>query len=87
MVEAKMFKSFAQNEVSDAKSETEILILFDVASCEEIDETAGKVFDAGGTIFSEPAKIQGWMCGFGFADLDGYRWNMLFMDFSKMPQQ
>jgi len=24
---------------------------------------------------------------FGFADLDGHRWNMVFMDFSKLPQQ
>lgn len=87
MIEEEMFKGFAQNAVSDAQAGTEILISFDAESREEIDEMASKVFDAGGTIFGEPSEIQGWMYGCGFADLDGHRWNMLFMDFSQMPQQ
>jgi len=81
-----MFKNITKSEISDTKTGAEILISFDAESRQEIDETARKVFDAGGTIFSEPAEIQGWMYGFGFADLDGHRWNMVFMDFSKLPQ-
>jgi len=80
------FKGFTKSEVSDAKLGAEVLISFDAESREEVDETARKVFDAGGTIFSEPADIQGWMYGFAFADLDGHRWNMVYMDFSKLPQ-
>jgi uncharacterized protein len=80
------FKGFTKSEVSDAKQGAEILISFDAESRDEIDETARKVFDAGGTIFSEPAELQGWMYGFAFADLDGHRWNMVYMDFSKLPQ-
>ena len=80
------FKGFTKSEVSDAKQGAEVLISFDAESREEVDETARKVFDAGGTIFSEPADIQGWMYGFAFADLDGHRWNMVYMDFSKLPQ-
>jgi uncharacterized protein len=80
------FKGFTKSEVADPKSGAEILISFDAESREEVDETAGKVFDAGGTVFSEPAEIQGWMYGFGFTDLDGHRWNMVYMDFSKLPQ-
>jgi uncharacterized protein len=80
------FKGFTKSEISDAKRGTEVLISFDAESREEVDETARKVFDTGGTVFSEPAEIQGWMYGFGFADLDGHRWNMVYMDFSKMPQ-
>ena len=80
------FKSFSKSEISDSAKGAEILISFDAESRAEVDETASRVFDAGGTIFSEPAEIQGWMYGFGFSDLDGHRWNMLFMDFSKMPQ-
>jgi len=79
-------KGFMKAEISDTKAGSEIMISFDAESREEIDETASKVFDAGGTIFSEPAEIQGWMYGFAFADLDGHRWNQLYMDFSKMPQ-
>jgi len=81
------FKTFTKSDVSDAGKGAEILISFDAESRDEVDETARRVFDAGGTIFAEPAEIQGWMYGFGFTDPDNHRWNMLFMDFSKLPQQ
>ncbi len=80
------FKDFTKTGIADTKAGSEVLISFDAESRDEVDETARKVFDAGGTVFSEPAEIQGWMYGFAFADPDGHRWNMLFMDFSKMPQ-
>ncbi|MEP7037263.1 MAG: VOC family protein [Acidobacteriota bacterium] len=79
-------KGYMKNEISDTSAGSEVLISFDAESREEVDEMASKVFDAGGTVFSEPAEIQGWMYGCAFADLDGHRWNMVFMDFSKMPQ-
>lgn len=80
------FKGFTKSEISDARTGAEVLISFDAESREEVDKMAGKVLDAGGTIFGEPGEIQGWMYGFGFADLDGHRWNTVFMDFSKLPQ-
>ncbi|WP_281235272.1 VOC family protein [Flavobacterium gelatinilyticum] len=79
-----LFSGFSQNAVTDTKSSSEILISIDAESREEVDELARKVKEAGGTVFSEPAESQGWMYGFGFADLDGHRWNVLFMDFSKL---
>jgi uncharacterized protein len=79
------FKGFTKHEVSDTNTGSEILISFDAESSEEIDESARKVFEAGGKIFAEPGEIQGWMYGFAFADPDGHRWNQVFMDFSKMP--
>lgn len=79
-------KGFMKNEISDTQAGSEMMISFDAESREEIDEMASKVFDAGGKIFAEPAEIQGWMYGFAFADLDGHRWNQIFMDFSKMPK-
>lgn len=81
------FKGFTKNELADAKQSTEVLFSFGADSREEIDETAQKVWNAGGTIFSEPAEIQGWMYGFAFTDLDGHRWNQVFMDMSKMPKE
>ena len=80
-------KGFMKNEISDTKAGSEIMISFDAESADEVDETARKVFDAGGKIIAEPSEIQGWMYGFAFADLDGHRWNQLFMDFGKMPKQ
>ncbi len=81
------FKGFTKSEISDTKAGSEVLISFDAENREEVDETAKKVWGAGGTVFSEPAEIQGWMYGFAFADLDGHRWNMVFMDFSKLPKE
>ena len=83
---AETFRNFTKSEVSDASKVAEVLISFDAASREEVDETARKVFEAGGAIFSEPAEIQSWIYGCGFADLDGHRWNVLYMDSSKMPK-
>ena len=80
------FKEFARTEISDSAKGAEIMVSFDAESRGEVNEMARKVFDAGGTIFAEPSEIEGWMYGFGFADLDGHRWNMLFMDFSKMQK-
>ncbi len=75
---------FMKNEISDTGKGSEVMISFDAESRDEVDETASKVFDAGGTILGEPAEIQGWMYGFAFADLDGHRWNMLYMDVAKI---
>lgn len=86
LFEELLFKSFSQNELTDTRSSSEILISIDAESAAEVDELAEKVKEAGGNVFAPPAESQGWMYGFAFADLDGHRWNVLFMDFSKLPQ-
>jgi predicted lactoylglutathione lyase len=83
--EEMLFSSFSQNSITDTKSSSEVLISIDAESREEVDELAEKVKEAGGNVFAPPAESQGWMYGCGFADLDGHRWNVLFMDFSKLP--
>lgn len=80
-----LFQKFAGNEISDSRKASEILISFDAESRKEVDEITNKAEDAGGTVFAKPSEVQGWMYGSGFADLDGHRWNILFMDKSKMP--
>lgn len=87
LFENALFESFSQNKVTDTLSSSEILISIDAESREEVDALAEKVKAAGGIVFAPPAENQGWMYGFGFADLDGHRWNVLYMDFSKLPQQ
>ncbi|WP_166920584.1 VOC family protein [Flavobacterium poyangense] len=87
LFEDTLFENFSRNKVTDTQSSSEILISIDAESIEEVDALAEKVKAAGGTIFAPPAENQGWMYGFGFADLDGHRWNVLYMDFSKLPQQ
>ncbi|QGK75579.1 VOC family protein [Flavobacterium sp. SLB02] len=84
LFEESLFTGFSQNKLTDTQSSSEVLISIDAESTDEVDELAKKVEEAGGTVFSPPAETQGWMYGFGFADLDGHRWNVLFMDFSKL---
>lgn len=84
LFEESLFAGFSQNEITDTKSSSEILISIDAESKEEVDDLAKKVQEAGGTVFAPPAESQGWMYGFGFADLDGHRWNVLYMDFAKL---
>jgi predicted lactoylglutathione lyase len=81
-----MFKNFIQHEITDTNKSTQVLMSIDAESREEVDELARKVTEAGGTIYAEPGENQGWMYGCGFCDLDGHRWNVLYMDFSKMPR-
>ncbi len=86
LFEESMFQDFIKNNITDTNQSNEVLISFDAESKEEVDEMARKVEAAGGTIFGKPAEIQGWMYGCGFTDLDGHRWNPLYMDMNKMPK-
>lgn len=87
LVEESMFKSFIRTEMTDTKKSCELLISIDAESREEVDAYAKKVVAAGGTVYAEPAENQGWMYGCAFIDLDGHRWNVLYMDMSKMPNK
>lgn len=84
LFEQNFFKQIAGNELTDTSKSSEVLFSFDAENEEEVREIAAKVEKAGGMVFSKPAAFQGWMYGCGFCDLDGHRWNVLFMDFSKM---
>jgi predicted lactoylglutathione lyase len=86
LFEEKQFESCILNKIADTTVGSEVLISIDAQSREEVDEFAKKVQEAGGNVFAEPAENQGWMYGCGFADLDGHRWNVLYMDMSKLPK-
>lgn len=72
------FKSFTQNALTDTNQSTAVLFSISIDSKEELDETIGKVKQAGGFVFGEPSERNG-LYGAGFADLDGHRWNLLVM--------
>ncbi|EGA90399.1 hypothetical protein GPDM_05211 [Planococcus donghaensis MPA1U2] len=72
------FKGFTQNDLTDTNESTEVLFSISVDTKEELDETIGKVKQAGGFVFGEPTERNG-LYGAGFADLDGHRWNLLVM--------
>lgn len=78
-----MFKHFIQHEMTDTTKSTEVLFSVDATSKEEVDELAAKVVTAGGNLFSPPSPVMDTMYGCAFCDLDGHRWNVLFMNQSK----
>lgn len=81
-----VFKHMSRGEISDTSKSSEILISIDAESPAEVDDYARKAEEAGGNVFGEPSDIQGFMYGCGFTDLDGHKWNVLYMDVSKMTQ-
>ena len=81
-----MFETFTQSDSTDTKQSAEILVSLEVQTREEVDELAVKVTEAGGTVFAQPGVKMGWLYGMGFADPDGHRWNVMYMDWSKMPK-
>ena len=80
------FTAFARYAVSDTAAGSEMLISIGASSRREVDELADRVRAAGGTVWGEPSDVQGWMYGCGFSDVDGHRWNALYMDMSAMPK-
>ena len=80
------FSGFAGVAVANSRQGTEVLFSLGANSKDEVDEIVLKVEGAGGTVFSKPSEHGGWMYGCGFADPDGHRWNVLYMDMSKMPE-
>lgn len=70
---------------ADTSIGSQMLISIDAESREEVEQLAQKAKASGGSVFTEPEEIQGWMYGCGFADPDGHRWNVLFMDMAKAP--
>lgn len=81
-----VFSSFTSNILSDTAMGTEVLFSLGADSREHVNDIANRVRLAGGKIFGEPRESNGFMYGCGFCDPDGHRWNVLFMDASKMPQ-
>lgn len=80
------FEGFTSSKVADTKQFAEVLFSIDAESREEVDELAKKAAAAGGVVFGQPGEKDGWMYGCAFSDPDGHRWNVLYMDMSKMPR-
>ena len=80
------FKGFTNNEITSTRQSTEVLLSIDAQSKEEVDEMVEKAIAAGGSSSHKPSEMKGFMYGCVFNDLDGHKWNILYMDYSKMPK-
>lgn len=78
------FKGFTNSDITNATNATEVLLSIGVDSKEEVDDLAKKAVAAGGKCNHVPSAMQGWMYGCVFDDVDGHKWNVLYMDMSKM---
>jgi predicted lactoylglutathione lyase len=84
LFDEKTFTGFVNSQVADVTASTEVLLSIGVDSKEEVDELAKKAVATGGASSHQPKEMQGWMYGCLFTDLDGHKWNVLYMDMSKM---
>ncbi len=82
-----VLSGFSGSNIADTSKGNEVLFSIDAESPQEVDEMLQKAENAGGTIYAKGGEKDGWMYGGGFIDLDGHRWSLLHMDFSKMPGQ
>lgn len=78
------FKNFTNVAIPDTASGSQTLLSIGVDSKEEADALAVKVVTAGGKCSHVPHAMDSWMYGYNFLDLDRHRWNVLYMDRSKM---
>lgn len=81
-----VFSGFTNHALADTVKGAEVLFSLGAASQEEVNDMANRAKAAGGTLFAEPRESNGFMYGCGFCDPDGHRWNVLFMDTSKLPR-
>lgn len=80
-----MLQSFIQHPVTKTSESNEIIFSLGAQSPEEVDQFAQKAVEAGAVLYAQPGYKDGWMYGCGFVDLDGHRWNLLYMDMTKIP--
>ena len=84
LFEEPMFKGFINSNIADTQEGTEVLLSVDAQNKEEVDEMAKRAVAAGGSTNHQPKEMTGWMYGCVFSDIDGHKWNVLYMDMSKM---
>jgi predicted lactoylglutathione lyase len=79
------FKDFIPTtEISDAQTTTEVLTALQLESRAAVDEVVAKAVAAGGEIFRDP-EDHGFMYGHAFADPDGHKWELFWMNPEGMP--
>lgn len=73
------FKTFTERAICDGKSQVEALFTLSCESRAEVDELVNKALAAGATP-GMPSHDHGFMYGWGFHDLDGHAWGLMWMD-------
>lgn len=73
------FKSFIKKEICDATKSTESIICLSAENKDKVNELVGLAVEAGAKTPSE-AVDHGFMYQWGYEDLDGHLWEVMYMD-------
>ncbi len=73
------FSDFSKRPIGDARAETNALFAISVNTREEVDTLVGKAVGAGGARAADP-QDHGFMYAWSFYNLDGYHWEVFWMD-------
>jgi len=73
------FNSFSKRPFGDRKKETNMLLALGVDSRADVDAMVHKAIAAGGSHAAD-TQDHGFMYGWSFRDLDGYHWEVFWMD-------
>ena len=79
------FKTFTPKAICDANEIHRVLVCLSLESRATVDEMVQKAVAAGGATYNEP-QDHGFMYGYGFQDLDGHIWELIFMEPSAVKQ-
>jgi uncharacterized protein len=82
----KRFSDFTTKPVADAKRTTESIICISAESKEEVDTLVNKAVAAGAAT-PNPKQDYGFMYGWGYEDLDGHLWEVMWMDVNSIPEE
>ncbi|NTU46499.1 VOC family protein [Candidatus Roizmanbacteria bacterium] len=79
------FKTFTHKQIADAQKTSEVIVALSMDSKEQVNVMVQKALEAGGVNYKEPDD-QDVMYGWGFQDLDGHLWEVIYMEPSAMDQ-
>jgi predicted lactoylglutathione lyase len=76
--EHKKYLGLIDKPIADPRS-SEVILSFSCSSKEEVNEMVSKALEMGARKVNEPEDL-GFMFSWGFEDLDGHLWNLLWMN-------
>jgi len=80
------FREFTNKEIANAFATASVINSLSVDSVEEVNTMIDRALNAGGKETNEP-KDYGFMQQRSFQDLDGYLWEVLYLDITKFPHE
>ncbi|QMU29020.1 VOC family protein [Adhaeribacter radiodurans] len=79
------FKSFTKKEIPDTAQNAQVILALSAESREGVDDLVNKAISAGATTPNDK-QDQGFMYGWGYQDLDGHLWEVMYMDPAAIQQ-